>query len=193
MTALRRHPRLLVSLGVLLVLAAGALAFLLLRGPSAAAQAAKVMKAAGCTFATYRAGSTSPAYTTLPPTDPDPFASFPPTTGRAYVDPVGWGIYDQPVNEYQVIRNLQLGGVVVQWGDRVPRQAVAALRRFAAADPDGIVAAPLATLADSIVFSAWTHLAVCKRFDAVAAAGFRDRLRYRGPVDAPRGSLMPGE
>jgi Protein of unknown function (DUF3105) len=138
------------------------------------------------------------------------YNSFPPTSGPHYPPgpkaPAVWNIYDSPVDEIALVHNLEHGGIVVQYGSKVPRATVAQIAQWYQASPLGMVVAPLPRLADihakapagsesKIFLTAWTHAATCSAFDEDAFSQFRDA--YRGPDgDAPEKfpleALQPG-
>jgi hypothetical protein len=138
------------------------------------------------------------------------YNSFPPTSGPHYPPgpkaPAVWNIYDSPVDEIALVHNLEHGGIVVQYGSKVPQAAVAQIAQWYQASPLGMVVAPLPPLghmhakapadAESRIFiTAWTHVATCSGFDESAFSKFRDA--YRGPGgDAPEKfpleALQPG-
>jgi hypothetical protein len=105
---------------------------------------------------------------------------------------VVWNAYDEPVPELALVHNLEHGGIVVQYGARVPRGAVSAILSWYRSDPVGLVVAPLPALGDRIALTAWTRLATCRRFDAEAFGAFRDAYRFHGPERVPRRTLEPG-
>lgn len=177
------------------VAAAGVAAYLALRGTSPTAKVAKAMHAAGCTFKNYAEQESLPDYPTLPPENPVPYNSSPATSGRHFVTAVVWGIYGQPVSEYQLVTNLARGGIAIQWGTDVPQSEVRRVEAFVGRDGTAMVGAPNALLGDQIAFTAWTHLAECTRFNLAAARLFRDTFRFHGPDSPgldPR-SLAPGK
>ena len=138
------------------------------------------------------------------------YNSFPPTSGPHYPPgpkaPAVWNIYDSPVDEVALVHNLEHGGVVVQYGSKVPQSAVALIAQWYQASPLGMVVAPLPPLRDMhakapanaesrIFLTAWTHVATCSGFDENTFSKFRDA--YRGPGgDAPEKfpleALQPG-
>jgi hypothetical protein len=138
------------------------------------------------------------------------YNSFPPTSGPHYPPgpkaPAVWNIYDSPVDEVALVHNLEHGGVVVQYGSKVPQAAVAQIAQWYQASPLGMVVAPLPPLGDMhakapanaesrIFLTAWTHVATCSGFDESTFSKFRDA--YRGPDgDAPEKfpleALQPG-
>jgi hypothetical protein len=154
---------------------------------------ASAMKAAGCTFKTYPEQARSPHYTSLKPNNPMKYNSFPPTSGKHYYIPVIWGIYDNPVEPYAAIHNLEHGGVIIQYGNKVPASEIQKIREFYQEDANAMLVAPYPALGDTIALRAWTHLAKCKRFDQDAFATFRDKLRYQAPEKFPPDQLEPGE
>jgi hypothetical protein len=138
------------------------------------------------------------------------YNSFPPTSGPHYPPgpkaPVVWNIYDSPLDEVAVVHNLEHGGVVVQYGSKVPKSTVAQIAQWYASSPLGLVVAPLPPVSEiqatppadvdhKIFLTAWTHLATCTTFSESAFSHFRDD--YRGPdADAPEkfplNALQPG-
>jgi hypothetical protein len=120
------------------------------------------------------------------------YDSFPPTSGPHYPEWVTWGTYGKPLPEIAAVHNLEHGGVIVQYGSGVPATAVASLRRFVAASPNGMLMAPLPKLGQEIALTAWTYRAMCTRFDRTAFALFRDTFRFKGPERFPASALAPG-
>jgi hypothetical protein len=162
-------------------------------GGTSTASAATTLKDAGCTFKTYKELPRSPHYQTLTPKTPPKWNSFPPTSGRHYVQPVIFGQYEEPVEEIQAVHNLEHGGVVIQYGSKVPRSTVDELTSFYQDDANALLLAPLPALGNKISLTAWTHLATCTSFDEKAFKAFRDEYRYHGPEHFPPSALEPGE
>ena len=196
------------------MLAAGAIvaalaggAFLLLRGDEDTSDdPAMVMRAAGCTYRTFKA---LPAGVHLndPDARPKQWNSFPPTSGPHHGQPVIWGEYEDAVSVAQAVHNLEHGGIVIWYGSDVPATAIDELRRFYRDDPNAMLLSPLPQLKGKIVLSAWNAppptsggqaeegkgiLAECIAVDRVAFAAFRDAYRYEGPEAIPPESLQPG-
>lgn len=153
---------------------------------------ASAMKAAGCSFKTYKEQPRSPHYTSPTPNNPLKYNSFPPTSGRHYAVPLVFGPYDDPVDEYQAVHNLEHGAVIIQWGSKVSGEDVQKVRDFYQEDANALIIAPLPKLGDKIALTSWTHLATCTRFDQTAFAKFRDVLRYKAPEKFPPDQLNPG-
>jgi uncharacterized protein DUF3105 len=151
------------------------------------------LKDAGWTFKTYPAQPRTPHYTSLPPSNPLPYNSFPPTSGRHYFQWIVWGFYTEPVNVYQSVHNLEHGGVLIQWGNKVPQSQVDQIHTFWKDDPNAILAFPNPKLGNKIAMTAWTHLAEGTKWSETAATTFRDAFRYKGPEQIPPDSLNPGQ
>ena len=167
-------------------------ALLLFRGGSAnAASAKKAMLAAGCTFNHYPAQPRSHVRLNYK----FHYNSFPATSGPHYYQWVVWGIYDQPIRQLQQIHNLEHGGVVIQYGSKVPRSSVDRIAAFYQTDPNAMLVAPYPKLGNKIAVEAWTYLSTCTQFDQNAFTKFRDGLRYHGPESPfyPKSALQPGQ
>ncbi len=159
-------------------------------GGAATGDVARKLAAAGCTFKTYP-NLGQDHVESLTPTPK--YNSFPPTSGPHYVEPAPWNFYDSPVDsQVRVVHNLEHGGIVVQWGSKVPPATVEQLRRFWQESPNGLLFAPLPKLGGTIALTAWTHLATCRRFQKKAFTAFRDAFRAKGPERIPLDQLTPG-
>jgi hypothetical protein len=118
--------------------------------------------------------------------------TVPPTSGAVDAQPVAWGRYERPVDQRRLLHNLSHGGVGVQYGPDVPAATVAEVRSWYLRDPDGLVVAPLGSLADEVALTAWGRLETCRRFDEAAFSSFRDELRFHGPEQVGREAMRPG-
>ena len=164
---------------------------LLTRGGGAAnaAAAKKAVEAAGGTFHHYPQQPRNH----VPLNYKYHWNSFPPTSGPHYYQWVLWNDYDTPVRQIQQIHNLEHGGIVIQYGSKVPRSDVEQINAFYRSDPNAMLVAPLPKLGNKIALEAWTYLAKLDHFDKNAFTKFRDALRYHGPEHYPKSFLQPGE
>jgi hypothetical protein len=184
---------LLAGVGAGIVIGAIILAVVLTRGRGASKasveSATAVLRAAGCTFHTYPSegrSHTSNINANIK------YKTFPPTSGTHYFAPAIWNRYSQPVALVQEVHNLEHGGVIVQYGDKVPQATVGRLVSFYDSSPNAMLLAPLPKLGNKVALTAWTRLATCTRFDEKAYTSFRDAFRGKGPERYPVSSLKPG-
>jgi hypothetical protein len=120
------------------------------------------------------------------------YNSFPPTSGTHHQVPVIWGAYSEPVPTVAEVHNLEHGGVIIHYGNKVDQATRDALRRFYDDSPNAMLLSPLPKLGNRVSFTAWTKLATCARFDANAAGRFRSAFRGNGPERFRVGDLVPG-
>jgi Protein of unknown function (DUF3105) len=185
-----------------LVIAAVALAFTL-GGGSGGGDARAALEAAGCTL------SATPAlrgeHTVTTPTGTSKkWNTVPPTSGPHYQVPVVYGSYEEPVNEAQLVHNLEHGAIAVQYGADVPAAVVLKLRSFVQAHSRGTVLAPYPALGNKISLGAWVtksasepaqgtaYLAKCTTVDDKAFVAFFDAYQFKGPERFPPDTLLPG-
>lgn len=185
-----------------LAITAIALAFTL-GGGSGGSDARAVLEAAGCTVSATPALSGEHSITTASGTAPR-WNTVPPTSGPHYQVPVVYGIYDEPVNQAQLVHNLEHGAVAIQYGEEVAPATVQELRTFAQAHPRGTVLAPYPALGDRVALGAWVvhdssrpaegtaYLAKCASFDEKAFSAFLDAHQFQGPERFPPDALLPG-
>ncbi len=204
----RRPSRTLLLLGSAGIAGVVAVVLLvvLLGSDGGSSSAAGALRDAGCTVKDYP--SVPPKHVNSL-TAKVKWSSFPPTSGPHYVQPAVWGEYDSPLNELQVVHNLEHGGLAIQWGRGVPAAEVEKLRSFYAESPNGLLLAPLPRLENKIALTAWNEapyegallskpgrgtgrLAECTRFDEDGFSKFRDSYRAKGPERFPLDQLTPG-
>jgi hypothetical protein len=144
---------------------------------------------AGCTYRRYPSegrGHVSSLAATVN------YKTFPPTSGTHYQIPLVWNRYTQPIPLVAEVHNLEHGGVIIQYGSKVPQATVDKLVAFYDSSPNAMLLAPLPKLGNTIALTAWTRLATCTRFDQAAFVAFRDAFRGKGPEQFPVSSLAPG-
>ena len=180
------------------------IAFLALAG-GGAASAGEALRAAGCTLNEYPA--TRGALHVERPPKAGSYNSFPPTSGPHHPTPAPFDVYDEPVEQYRLVHNLEHGGIVIQYGRRVPRSEIDEMIAWYRDDPNGIVIAPLPALGDRIALAAWNaepeqagdttergtgYLARCPGFDEDAFSAFVATYAFKGPERIPEELLAPG-
>ena len=161
------------------------------------------LEAAGCTLAATPAlvGVHSVA---SPDGTSDKWNTVPPTSGPHYAVPAVWGAFADPVNQAQLVHNLEHGGIAVQYGRSVPAATVTELKSFVQEHPRGTVLAPYPSLGRRISLGAWVtesanepdkgtaYLAKCGAFDEPAFSAFFDAFQFQGPERFPADTLLPG-
>ncbi|HET9243763.1 MAG TPA: DUF3105 domain-containing protein [Gaiella sp.] len=172
-------------------------------GGDGGGDATAALEAAGCTLTSVEALPGSHTVTT-PEGTSEEWNTDPPTSGAHYEVPAIWGSYDQPVNQAQLVHNLEHGGIFVQYGDDAPAATVEQLEQFVQDHPRGTILAPYPALGSQIALGAWVtespsepekgtgYLAKCPTFDETAFAAFFDAYQFQGPERFPADSLLPG-
>jgi hypothetical protein len=133
------------------------------------------------------------------------YNSFPPTSGPHYYLPARWNIYTFAIPQVALVHNLEHGGIVVQYGKRVPKATVRKIRAWYLEDSTGLVVAPLPALGAKIALTAWNAppykqgaekqdagrgwLASCSRFDAAVFTAFVKTHRFKAGERFPRSAL----
>jgi uncharacterized protein DUF3105 len=199
----RRLLVIAAAAGVAVVVVAGVALALANSGGDGPGDARPALEAAGCTLSATDALRGVHSITT-PDGTSDEWNTDPPTSGPHYEVPVIWGTYTQPVNQAQLVHNLEHGGVAIQYGDEVPAATIAQLESFVQQNPRGTVLAPYPSLGNQIALGAWAtpdaskpeegtaYLAKCTAFDQDAFDAFLDAYQFRGPERFPADQLLPG-
>jgi hypothetical protein len=158
-------------------------------GSDGSEELARKMQAAGCTFQTSESEGRNHVDDLNAKVT---YKTVPPTSGPHYFIPAVWDIYDRPVNDVQSVHNLEHGGIVIRYGDEVPRETVDRIAEFYRESPNGMLVAPLPGLGNKVALTAWTHLSTCTEFDEGAFKAFRDAYRGNGPEPFKAEDLQPG-
>ena len=174
------------------------------RGGGGSGEVAKKLAAASCSFKTYPDQGRAHVQSVDAKVNYNPIDKVS-VFGRYSISPTN--IFDpqalgqaggpaidggQPGTAPGEVHNLEHGGVIVQYGSKVPASTVTQLQSFYDSSPNGMLLSPLPKLGDKIALTAWTHLATCGRFDESAVRAFRDAYRGKGPEHFPISALTPG-
>jgi hypothetical protein len=183
-----------VALSGIVALVVVVLVIVLGGGSSHGKDAAKALAAAGCRYKHVPAQPRTPHYSSLNPTPKPKWNSYPPSSGRHYFQWVLWGDYTQPVPLIKEVHNLEHGGMIIQYGEKVPKSDVTKINDFWQKDPTAMLVAPLPNLGNKIALTAWTNWAECTTFNEKAFKAFQSAFRYHGPESPvfPKSSLQPG-
>jgi len=189
--------RLLITAAIVAaaILAVGAVAAILVTrggGDSAASKLPGLFGAAGCKYDPKVLPNEGRNHT-RDLNEKITYKTKPPTSGTHYETPAPWDTYFNPLNPIQAVHNLEHGGIVVQYGSRVPKATVDQLKEFVSDDPRGMLMAPLPALGNRVALTAWRRLATCTAYDAAAFRGFRDAFRGKGPERFPLDAMEPRE
>jgi hypothetical protein len=174
-----------------LVLLAAVLAFLAFApsGSGGSEELERTLRDEGCTFQTFKSEGQNHVNDLNAKVE---YKTEPPTSGPHYGIPAVWDIYDRPINQIQSVHNLEHGGIVIQYGDKVPRASVDRIAEFYRESPNAMLVAPLPRLGNKIALTAWTHLATCPTFTERGFEAFRDTYRGKGPERFSVEDLQPG-
>jgi Protein of unknown function (DUF3105) len=130
----------------------------------------------------------------------------PPTSGLHFPLTIFWGMYDSPVDRLRTVHNLEHGGIIIHYGDKVSARTIEQLRSFYQEDPNAMVIALQPSLGNKISLAAWTfdlgrlserdyegegRLAIGTKFDENAFRTFRDEYRGKGPERFTVSDLQP--
>ena len=154
------------------------------------AKAKAALEAIGCTYKRYPNEGRNH---TSNPEAKIKYKTFPPTSGTHFQTPAPWGTYPVAVDAIVAVHNLEHGGIIVNYGSKVPPATVDLLEAWVAEDPRGMLMFPLEKLGNKIALVAWTRLGKCTKFDEDAYTTFRDAFRGKGPERFSLDDLQPGQ
>ena len=186
----------IAALGILGLVAALALFAFGREGSGSPESASGALAGARCTIRSFPA--LDRGHVETPPKN---YNSFPPSSGPHSPAPAPWNAYDEQVQQFILVHNLEHGGVIVQYGSGIPDSDVEQILEWYRDDPNGIVVAPLPALKSRIALVAWTgeeegegngNVAMCPRFDAGAFDAFKGAYGFKAPERFPREILTPG-
>ena len=188
-----------------LIIAVGA-GFVLFGGSSSASAAnvPKLFATAGCSFQSVKALKSNDHTVLTPGGTSKKWNTFPPTNGPHFQTPAVWGAYSDPLQQAQVVHNLEHGGIFIQYGKDVPLATIVQLKAFYDQHLNGTLLAPLPALGSKIALGVWTtkspskpddgtaYVAKCTAFDEAAFSAFFKAYQFKGPERFPMIQLTPG-
>jgi hypothetical protein len=164
-------------------------------GSKGGVNAKKALLAAGCQYKHLPAQPRTPHYTSLTPSPKPSWNSYPPSSGRHFYQWVLWGSYTEPVPLIKEVHNLEHGGMIIQYGNKVSKSDISKIQAFWQKDPTAMLVAPQPNLGNKIALTAWTNWAECTSFNDKAFKSFQSAFRYHGPESPvfPKSALQPGQ
>jgi len=182
------------ALGILLL--GGVLAVVAFGGGGGSSASGNLIKTGACTEQEF--AGLKPKHINNPNQDVK-YNSFPPSSGPHYAQPAPWNLYSDPVKQTILVHNLEHGGIVIQYGNKVSQDDVQKIDALYQDDPYGLVVAPYDKLGSKIAATAWNEPAysqnqdanfnqvdpghgfvlTCKSFDKGALSDFRDKHRNK--------------
>ncbi len=173
------------------------------------------LKAAGCTLATSAAARSAQHITSFD--DSVTYSTYPPVSGRHYIQPAIWGNFTQEVDPRMAVHNEEHGGIDIWVGPDVSEAERQTISDFYDESPDAMLVTPIEDAAKGVKYpkhappdskiylTAWTVaiengnigsgtnvIATCRRFNEKAFRAFRDEFRGKGPERFPVSVLTPG-
>jgi hypothetical protein len=164
-------------------------------GSGNAKAAASALAAAGCQYKSYPIQPRTPHYTSLNPSPPPHWNSYPPTSGLHFYQWVLWGDYTEPVPLIKEVHNLEHGGVIIQYGSKVGKSDITQINALWQKDPNAMLVAPLPNLGAKIALTSWGQWAECTHFNENAFKKFISAFRDHAPESGvfPKSALQPGQ
>lgn len=162
----------------------------------------------GCSYHVYQAHSQ--AHLTSLSAKPK-YNSFPASNGPHYYQPAPWGNYSDPVPQIVAVHNLEHGGMLIEYGNKVSQADKDAIDAFYNDSRNAMLVFPYAVLGKRVAFVAWTadesklsgsrtrgyhgegRVSICTGFNGDAAKIFQSHFRGKGPERYPIGVLKPGQ
>ena len=200
-----RQLRFLLAGGVGLVIIVVVVIAISLSGGSSTGGPGEALAAAGCQLFEPAPGqATAENNHVLELPEGFEYNTFPPSQGPHHPETLLFNLYPEPVEQLNLVHNLEHGGMYIQYGDQVSDEDVAAIAAWWDAAPNGLIIAPLPALEANIAMAAWTtgsegdyensvgRLAYCTSFDQAAFDAFKTAYIGRGPERFPVNALTPG-
>jgi hypothetical protein len=198
--------RTLIAMGIAgLIVVAAAIGYALLgTGGGSSSDAVAKLEAAGCTVQKVAALKSGDHSVLTPDGTSSKWNTDPPTSGPHYSQWAIIGAYSAPLNQAQLVHNLEHGNIFIQYGKDVPQSTVDELKTFYDQHLNGTLLSPLPRLGSKIAMGVWTtsspsspntgtaYLAKCTSFDEDAYAAFFKAYQFQGPERFPANTQAPG-
>lgn len=116
----------------------------------------------------------------------EPYNSNPPTSGPHYAAPAGWGSYDTPLPDEQLVHNLEHGGINLFYKPgSVDQATIDALKAIQRDFPRKTVVAPRPHNEKPIAIASWGYYMNLDSFDEGTIREFVRRNKNKAPEFFP--------
>ncbi|MGH2733034.1 MAG: DUF3105 domain-containing protein, partial [Actinomycetota bacterium] len=114
---------------------------------------------------------------------PPTYNSNPPTSGPHAIDPAPWGSYDDPVPAEIAVHNLEHGGTVIRYNNKLSRTRVKDLTDLVESyeEPSGVMLFPDPGIDRPLALAAWRRLRTCREFSEPVVRAFIEKFCNKGP------------
>ena len=110
-----------------------------------------------------------------------PYNSNPPSSGDHWPTPAAWGVYNTPLDDSQVVHNLEHGGIWISYKpSSVDTDTISKLQDFAKRYPK-VVVEPRDKDDGAIAFVSWGYVQNFDKFDESAMVKFIEAHYDQGP------------
>lgn len=120
-----------------------------------------------------------------PGTPHDTYNSNPPTSGWHYVNPAGWGVYENQLADETLIHNLEHGGIWISYKPDLPNDQKAKLTEIAKRYRSKVILEPRAQNDAPIALAAWQRLLKLDTADEQRIVEFIANYKNKGPERVP--------
>ncbi len=114
------------------------------------------------------------------PDEHEPYNSNPPTSGPHLGSTVGWGIYNTPLLDEQVLHSLEHGGIWISYKD-IDKQTKANLKAVAKANPGSVILSPRPNDDSNIALASWGRLLKLGSYDEQVILNFIRSNKNKSP------------
>lgn len=111
----------------------------------------------------------------------DSYNSSPGTSGPHWQSPASAGFYPQPLEQSQLVHNLEHGQIVIYYSPDLDDESVDFLEAYTDAGQGAVIATPSTDLNEPVVLAAWTRLQECSEASSAAIDSFRERFQGKAP------------
>ena len=115
----------------------------------------------------------------------EPYNSNPPTSGPHYVKPAEWGVYQQPLQDEQVVHNLEHGGIWISYKD-IDEQTKDELETIGRQYSGATVVSPRPSDDAKISLASWGRLEKLDSFDRDKVINFIKANKNKSPEPLAR-------
>lgn len=89
---------------------------------------------------------------------PVQYKTNPPTSGNHYADPAEWGVYEQQLDDRQLVHNLEHGGIWISYKPDIDADTKAKLEDIARKHDGSVIVEPRAQNDTAIAIVSWTRM-----------------------------------